>query len=261
MASLSGGHFSFKDGISGIPRSLGYRTLGDERGMDARICGYNPPMQELNMVQQVAVMLLPALFAITVHEAAHAWVAKQLGDRTADLLGRVTFNPLRHIDPVGTVLVPLVTFLLSGFLFGWAKPVPVDGRNLRNPKRDMALVAAAGPGANLLMLLFWALLMRLGFTIGEAAPWFALPMVYMGLGGIYINAILLVLNLLPILPLDGGRVLAGLLPARAEAMFSRLEPWGLLIVLGLLFTGALQVLLAPGLHLAQELGLWVGGLQ
>ncbi len=205
-------------------------------------------------------MLLPVLFAITAHEAAHAWMARRLGDRTAEMLGRVTFNPLKHIDPVGTILVPLLTFLLSGFLFGWAKPVPVDWRNLRNPRRDMALVAAAGPGANLLMLIGWALVLRLGLTLGNDASWFALPMIYMGLGGIYINAILTVLNLLPILPLDGGRVLNGFLPSKLAYTYSKMEPWGLAIILVLLFTGLLQFLVDPGISLARGFGNWLGGL-
>ena len=114
-------------------------------------------MEALNQIQLLAVLVLPVLFAITVHEAAHGWVANQLGDRTALMLGRVTFNPLKHIDPIGTLLVPMATFMLAGFLFGWAKPVPVNGRNLHHPRRDMALVAVAGPGSNLLMAILWGL--------------------------------------------------------------------------------------------------------
>ena len=202
-------------------------------------------MQSLNTIQALAVLALPVLFAITVHEAAHGWMARRFGDSTAMMLGRVTLNPLKHIDPVGTILVPTVTFLLSSFLFGWAKPVPVNWRNLHNPRRDMVLVALAGPGANLLMAVFWALAVKLGVALFEIFQWLALPLIYMGSAGVLINSILVALNLLPILPLDGGRVLAGLLPPRLGWQFSRLEPYGLFIVIGLLVTGLLGKILWP----------------
>ncbi len=202
-------------------------------------------MQSLNTIQALAVLALPVLFAITVHEAAHGWMARRFGDSTAMMLGRVTLNPLKHIDPIGTILVPTVTFLLSSFLFGWAKPVPVNWRNLRNPRRDMVLVALAGPGANLLMAVFWALAVKLGVALFEIFEWLALPLVYMGSAGVLINSILMALNLLPVLPLDGGRVLAGLLPPRLGWHFSRLEPYGLFIVIGLLVTGLLGRILWP----------------
>ena len=194
-------------------------------------------------MQQIAVLALPVLFAITLHEAAHGWVAGRLGDDTALRLGRVTLNPLRHIDPIGTILVPLATFALTGFLFGWAKPVPVDFRRLNHPRRDMALVAAAGPAANLLMMLFWGLMIRLGG--GIESGWFGVPLIYMGLAGLLINAILAVLNMLPILPLDGGRVLASLLPRDLAASYARLEPYGLVIIILLLVSGMLGKLLWP----------------
>ncbi len=217
-------------------------------------------MDELTKIQQLVVLILPVLFAITVHEAAHGWVAKQLGDQTADALGRVTLNPLKHIDLIGTVVLPLAMFLFSGFLFGWAKPVPVDMRNLRNPRRDMALVALAGPGANLLMALFWAGIIRLGLFLGDDFSWVALPMVYMGSAGILINAYLMILNLLPILPLDGGRVLASLLPVRAAMQYARLEPWGLMIVVALLVSGMLSAVVEPGVGLVHYFSTWVFGL-
>ncbi|EXJ16214.1 site-2 protease family protein [Imhoffiella purpurea] len=202
-------------------------------------------MNALNHLQLLAVLAIPVLFAITVHEAAHGWVANRLGDRTAFMLGRVTFNPLRHVDPVGTILVPVVTFLLAGFLFGWAKPVPVDWRNLRHPRRDMALVAAAGPGANLLMALFWGLTIHLGLILMPVSQWVALPLVYSGAAGVLINVFLMVLNLFPVLPLDGGRILNALLPPRIAYTFSRLEPYGLIILLALLVTGLLGAILLP----------------
>ncbi len=199
----------------------------------------------LSLYQKIAVLALPILFAITVHEAAHGWMAKRLGDRTAEMLGRVTLNPLKHIDLVGTLLVPLVVFFMSGFVFGWAKPVPVNYRNLRNPRRDAALVALAGPGANLIMALLWALGILLGVALLESAQWIAVPLVLMGVAGVLINSVLMALNMLPILPLDGGRVLHSLLPPKLAQVYSRLEGFGLIIVILLLATGLLGFVLWP----------------
>jgi len=202
-------------------------------------------MDELTLVQQLAVLVLPVILAITVHEAAHGYVADRLGDRTARLLGRVTLNPLKHIDPVGTVLVPFATLWLGGFLFGWAKPVPVNFGNLRNPKRDMLWVAAAGPGANLAMALLWAFAYRLGDEVLASE---GLQM--MARAGIMINVVLMVLNLLPILPLDGGRIAVSLLPHRLAMSYSRLEPYGFMVIILLLATGLLDNLMSPLIALA-----------
>jgi len=218
-------------------------------------------MNELSTIQQVVVLILPVLFAITVHEAAHGWVANKLGDSTAKLQGRVTLNPIKHIDPLGTIILPLGMYLLTGFMFGWAKPVPVDWRNLRNPRRDMALVAIAGPGSNLIMALFWAVGMRIGFSLLEFSPWIGYPLIYMGTAGIMINTILMVLNLLPILPLDGGRVVASLLPAKLAIPYSRLEPWGLLVIVGLLASGLLGSIIGPVLSMFQYLIVSLVGIQ
>jgi len=206
---------------------------------------YNAPMNTLNSVQLLAVSALPVLFAITAHEAAHGWMAYRLGDGTAKMLGRVTLNPLQHIDLLGTLIVPLATFWLTGFLFGWAKPVPIDARNLRHTRRDMALVALAGPGANLLMGLLWGLVIHAGITAWGTSEWLSLPLVYMGAIGVFINVLLMVLNLFPLVPLDGGRVLNALLPPAWSARFSRLEPYGLILLLVLLVTGVLGTLLFP----------------
>jgi len=202
-------------------------------------------MDSLNNIQLLAVIALPVLFAVTVHEAAPGWMAGKLGDQTARMLGRVTFNPLKHIDPVGTVIVPLATFLLTGFLFGWARPVPINGRNLHHPRRDMALVALAGPGANLLMAVLWGLAVNVGLALWNGLPWVAQPLVYMGAAGVFINAILMALNLFPLLPLDGGRVLSALLPPAWAAKLSRIEPYGLILLLALLVTGLLGRVLLP----------------
>lgn len=209
-------------------------------------------MQELNAVQQLAVWALPVLFAITVHEVAHGWVARYLGDPTAMMLGRLTLNPIKHIDPVGTVLVPAVLVLLGGVIFGWAKPVPITVENLRSPKRDMAFVAVAGPLSNLLMALLWALVMKIALLIAPAAPALAMPLTYMGAAGITINAILLVLNLLPVPPLDGSRVVSSLLPDPVAWKFNRLEPYGLIILLALMVFGILGYVLEPGVSMIQN---------
>lgn len=202
-------------------------------------------MNTLNSIQLLAVTVLPVLFAITVHEAAHGWMANRLGDGTAKMLGRVTLNPLRHIDLVGTLIVPLATFWLTGFLFGWAKPVPINGRNLRHERRDLALVALAGPGANLLMGVLWGLVAQVGLAFLEVSRWLAMPLVFMGATGVFVNVLLMVLNLFPLVPLDGGRVFNALLPPAWSANFSRLEPYGLIMLLALLVTGLLGNFLFP----------------
>ncbi|HEY6280702.1 MAG TPA: site-2 protease family protein [Burkholderiales bacterium] len=202
-----------------------------------------------DLIQTIAIWALPVIFAITLHEAAHGYVAKHFGDLTAYTQGRVSLNPLRHIDMTGTIVVPLVLLLLSklfggsGILFGWAKPVPINFSSLRHPKRDMFWVAAAGPGANLLMAMFWALVLKFAISMPESA--YALPMVLMGRAGIQINVVLMVLNLLPIPPLDGGRIAASLLPHRLSHRFSRIEPYGMFILLLLLFSGILGIIMWP----------------
>lgn len=197
------------------------------------------------VVQTVAAAALPILFAVTVHEAAHGYAARALGDTTAWALGRLTLNPLKHIDPIGTVLVPVLMLVFTGFVIGWAKPVPVNMRNLRRPRQDMALVAAAGPAANLAMAVAWAAAIWLGLALKGVLDWVADPLILMGYFGVFINVILMVLNLLPLPPLDGGRVLAGLVPARVSSALDRIEPYGLLIVILLLVTGLLGRVLGP----------------
>ncbi|MBD3619146.1 MAG: site-2 protease family protein [Chromatiales bacterium] len=201
----------------------------------------------MSIIQAISILALPILFAITLHEVAHGLVARHYGDRTAEQLGRLSLNPLRHIDPVGTVIVPIALFAFTGFIFGWARPVPVDFRNLRNPRRDMALVALAGPMANLGMALIWAILMKLGMMLHTGTPFIGEPLMYMSAVGIFLNLILMVLNLLPIPPLDGGRVLAGIVPPRYAALLDRVEPFGFFILLFLLLVGLLGYLLWPPL--------------
>lgn len=204
---------------------------------------------ELNLFQTIAIYALPVIFAITLHEAAHGYVAKHFGDLTAYAAGRVSMNPLRHIDPVGTIALPLALLIVSklfgggGILFGWAKPVPVNFANLRHPKRDMLWVAAAGPASNLLMAMFWTLMLKAGLAM--PGNYFALPLMLMGAAGVFINVIFMVLNLLPLPPLDGGRILVSLLPHRLAFKFARIEPYGFMILIVLLFTGALGYIMWP----------------
>ena len=202
-----------------------------------------------NLIQTLAIYAIPVLLAITLHEAAHGYVARHFGDPTAYLAGRISLNPLRHVDPVGTILVPgaiLVASKLIGgsaMLFGWAKPVPVDFARLRHPKQDMLWVAAAGPGANLLMAVGWAALLKA--TIAMEPGLLSAFLAGNARAGIEINAVLMLLNLLPIPPLDGGRIAVSLLPHRLAWQFSKLEPYGLAILLVLLFTDILGRILGP----------------
>ena len=198
---------------------------------------------ELSSVQLIAIVIIPLIFAVVVHEVAHGWVALQLGDDTAYRMGRLTLNPLKHIDPIGTILVPLVLILTVGFAFGWAKPVPVNFNNLRNQRRDTALVAIAGPFANLMMAVAWLVIGKLATLLPSSLVMFASPLIYMSMFGVLINSILMVFNLLPIPPTDGGRIAVSLLPPRLGYGLSRVEPYGLIIILALMLTGIIWRLL------------------
>jgi Zn-dependent protease len=207
------------------------------------------PFDIIGLIQLIALAAIPVTFAITLHEAAHGYAARHFGDYTAHNAGRISLNPLRHIDPVGTIAVPLLILISSkllgggGILFGWAKPVPVNFGQLRSPKRDMLWVAAAGPGANLFMAACWAVILKLA-QLGPA-NYFSLPLAGMAQIGITINLVLMVLNLFPLPPLDGGRIAVSLLPGRLAWRFAMIEPYGFIILLVLLFTGVLGALLSP----------------
>jgi Zn-dependent protease len=235
------------------------------------------------LAQTLAIYAVPVLFAITLHEAAHGYVARHFGDMTAHAQGRISLNPVRHVDLIGTIVVPLVILLVSAgkFLFGWAKPVPVNYSALRKPRQHMALVAAAGPGANLAMALLWALALRVAIAATERADaWLALSqdhgvrglvagvmryadspvefLIGVSAAGILVNLILMLLNLLPILPLDGGRIVASLLPTRAAWQFAKLEPFGVPLLILLLFvpvygSNALSLILSPLLFESEAL--------
>jgi Zn-dependent protease len=216
-----------------------------------------------SIIQNIAIWALPVIFAITLHEAAHGYVAKYFGDMTAYAQGRVSLNPLRHIDPMGTVVIPLVLFVVSklfggaGILFGWAKPVPVNFASLHHPKHDMLWVAVAGPAANFLMALLWAILIRVGQAMPDS-QW-SEPMTLMGDAGIQINVILMVLNLLPLPPLDGGRMVISLLPYAAAVRFARIERYGFMILLFLLFSGVLGIIIGPAITMVVRLVAWFTG--
>jgi Zn-dependent protease len=196
-----------------------------------------------SLIQTVAIAAIPVLFAITLHEAAHGYVARYFGDMTAYQQGRISLNPLRHIDPVGTILLPILTLWLGGILFGWAKPVPVNFGALRRPKQDMLWVALAGPAANLFMALFWGIWIKVALMSSDS--YYAEPLMEMAQLGVKINIVLLVLNLLPLPPLDGGRIVISLLPHRMAMKLASIEPYGMFILIALAFTPVLSWVLGP----------------
>lgn len=209
-------------------------------------------MLALTLIQKIAVWVIPVLFAITLHEAAHAWAANQCGDSTAKTLGRLSMNPLRHVDLVGTLIVPIVIAILSHFqfVFGWAKPVPINWYQLRKPRRDMALVAAAGPMTNLLMAFMWAACLKVGTLMHPESSSVAVYMILTGQAGIFINLVLAILNLIPIPPLDGSRIVASMLSPTQASYYLALERFGFLILILLLFTGMLGKLMGIPLYWA-----------
>lgn len=210
-------------------------------------------MDNLTLIQRIAVWILPVIFAITVHEVAHGWVAKKYGDNTAEQLGRLTLNPMKHIDWFGTVILPTLLLITgTGFIFGWAKPVPVDPHYFKKPRQDMAIVALAGPVSNLLMAIGWALIARVGVAVGIGNEAIAMPLIYTGIAGISINLVLMLLNMLPIPPLDGSRILSGMLPSYWAWQFNKLERFGFIILLVMLYTKVLNVVLDYPLYFIQQ---------
>ena len=205
----------------------------------------------MDLIIKIALYAPPILLAITLHEVAHGWTARYFGDPTAASLGRLSLNPIKHIDPVGTIAVPTILLILGGFLFGWAKPVPVNMLRLNDPKRDMALVAAAGPASNFVMALIWAFVMKMGYI--SDTELMRLILIEMGKVGLLINLILMVLNLIPIPPLDGGRVLSGVLPDHLSIALARIEPYGMFIIFGLLAFGVLRIVLEGPLTFFQSI--------
>ena len=210
------------------------------------------------LIQTVAIAAIPILFAITLHEAAHGYVARYFGDMTAEREGRISLNPLHHIDPIGTILLPILTLWLGGVLFGWAKPVPVNFGALRNPKKNMLWVALAGPATNLFMALCWGLLAKLALSM--QANYYAEPLLDMAEIGIRINIVLIALNMLPLPPLDGGRVAVSLLPHRLAFMLARLEPYGMFILIFMVMTPLLGWVLFPPMALLTQLINFIFGL-
>jgi Zn-dependent protease len=218
-------------------------------------------VNELTLIQKITIWALPVIFAITLHEVAHGWAASKLGDQTARMLGRLTLNPLKHIDPIGTVVVPVVLLILGGFVFGWAKAVPVNTQNFKHPRRDMAWVAMAGPASNLLMAIGWGVVAKIGLMLQGSAPEIGQFLIYSGLAGISINLILMVLNLLPLPPLDGSHVVSAVLSPRLAWQYNRIAPFGFLALLALLIMGLLAPLLMGPYTFFQQLIYGLTGLQ
>ncbi len=204
---------------------------------------------EFSIIQKIIMFAPPVILAITVHEAAHGYAARHFGDFTADKAGRITLNPFKHIDPFGTILLPAMTIFLGGILFGWAKPVPVNFAALRNPKKDMLWVAAAGPASNFVMAIIWTIVLKFSLSMPEAT----VPLAMMAKAGISINIVLMVLNLLPLPPLDGGRIAVSLLPHDLAVRFAQIERFGFIILIALLFTGVLGKILDPLIAIVQRI--------
>jgi Zn-dependent protease len=193
----------------------------------------------MSYIQTISIWAVPVLFAITMHEVAHGWVASKLGDHTAKMMGRITLNPVKHIDPVGTILIPALTVFTFGFVFGWAKPVPINFNALNSPKKDMILVALAGPFANILMSIGWLLVIIIATMINSKG------LLLMAGAGIFVNLLLAIFNLLPVPPLDGGRVISALLPSDLSYKYDKLESYGLFILVALIFFGVFQTIILP----------------
>jgi len=217
-------------------------------------------MIELSLIQKIIVCVPPILLAVTLHEVAHGWMAKLYGDRTPEMMGRLSLNPIKHIDPIGTVLLPAFMAITTGFIFGWAKPVPISFDHLRHPKKDMAKVALAGPGANLIMMILWVVILKIILALPSSLNWLSVPLLYMSAVGVYINCILMVLNLLPVPPLDGSRVLASYLPNSMAYKFSKIEPYGMIILVALLFLGLLGIILLPVINAVMGLFSSIAGI-
>jgi len=212
-------------------------------------------MGHLSILEQIALAIIPLLFAITIHEMAHGWAASKLGDKTAWMLGRVSLNPIKHVDFIGTLFIPFILIAFkSPVIFGWAKPVPINPRNFKNPRRDMALTAAAGPLSNLLMAILWAIAAKIGIVLLQAGMGFGVALLLMGRAGIWINLVLMFLNLIPLPPLDGGRILVGLLPRSLAIKYARIEPYGFFILLFLVIIGILNFLMIPVAGVERLLG-------
>lgn len=210
-------------------------------------------LAELTLIQKIAVGAFPVIFAITVHEFAHGWVASKFGDQSAKMLGRLTLNPIKHIDPIGTILVPIVLLIFTGFVFGWAKPVPVNANNFKSPRTDMAWVAIAGPISNFLMAIAWAVVLKIGLLLQTSTPDIGLFLIYSGVIGVSINLILAILNLLPIPPLDGSHIASAFLSKRLAWQFNRIAPYGFFILIGLMLLGLLTPLIMEPFNMVRGL--------